>query len=226
MGIGFGGYFFNHQEKKIFDNDLLKPTWRSSGGIIGYAQFFSTYNFQLRTNIHFTYKPIMFSYTFQENSGTSITNSMTFNFISADLSLLGLYRINLKKSRILPFLGIFYSKNQFLDITFEESRTSFRLSGSNHVNSSNASFSPTINITNEGKSNSVGVNTGCFWGFENSRCDFFLITYLSPTLFFSDNFEYKNLQTKYYLQGHYNYFVLGTNLRLSKKQDTPRSTKY
>lgn len=218
IGVGFGGYFFNHQDKKIFENDLLKPTWRSSGGLLGYVNLYSDYNFQVRTNINLTYKPIVFSYTYQENFGKSITNSMTFNFYSADLSLLGLYSIKINKSHLLPCLGIFYSVNKFLDITFEEKQSSFRVDGSNHVSASTASFSPTINITNEAKANNLGLNAGCFWNFENSRCELFILAYLSPTKFFNDNFEYKSLQTPYYLQGRYHYFLLGSNVRLSKKK--------
>ncbi len=212
IGVGFGGYFFNHQDKHRFDNDLLQPTWSPSGGILGYINFFSDYHFQLRTNIYLTYKPIAFSYKYKENLGTTVTNSMTFNFYSADLSLLGLYKIDMKRSQLLPFLGIFYSANKFLDITFSENKDSFKPSTVTATN-----FNPSIDITNEGKAKSVGINTGCFWRFRNSKWEPFIIAYLSPTNFFSERLEYKSLNTKGYLQGHYHYFIMGTYFRLSNK---------
>jgi hypothetical protein len=216
FGIGAGSYIFNHKDKKRFEGDALQPTTSLSGGILGYINFRSDYNFQIRSNIHLTYKPISFSATFQDLSGTHITNSMTFNFFSADFSLLGLYKVNLRKTTLLPFLGIYYSMNKFIDVSFNERRRSFSWSYSNNVSSGTQIGTSNFIPLDESKSNNVGINAGCFWHFKRFiKSDFFLMAYLSPTNFFDGNFKYKSLNEEKYLQGNYNYFILGMNRKIS-----------
>jgi hypothetical protein len=44
------------------------------------------------------------------------------------------------------------------------------------------------------------------------------MAYLSPTNFFDGNFKYKSLNEEKYLQGNYNYFILGTNHKISTRK--------
>lgn len=218
IGAGFGGYFFKHQDKKRFENDLLQPTGRMSGGVLGYANFFSNYRFQMRTSVHLTFKPITFASTFRDASGTRIRNAMTFEFFASDFSLLGLYKINLRNSQILPFLGMYYSINKFSDLSFSIRKTTALFSNSSQNVSTGNNFSPGVSIVNESSSNYLGINAGCFWRLDRSRFELFLMGYLTPLNFFAENFTYKNINQINYLQGKYNYFIVGTNFKLSKSK--------
>ena len=221
LGVGVGGYFFNHTDKKRFENDVLQPASAISGGVLGYVGFRSDYKFQIRSNVYLTYKPIIFSSTFQDAGGTRLTNAMTFNFFSADFSLLGLYKIELKKSNILPFAGLYYSFNEFIDVSFSQRKSSFGTGNTTTVTAGGQAFATDFVPTNVSKSNNFGINTGLFWHPHLLRkCDFFIIAYLSATNFFDGNFEYKSLNQKRYLQGQYNYFILGANYRLSKNKSS------
>ncbi|MBL7818275.1 MAG: hypothetical protein JNL70_24905 [Saprospiraceae bacterium] len=218
IGLGLDSYFFNHQNKERFENDLLKPTASVAGSIQLYAHLASKHHFQLRANLHLALKPIALSNTYKDANNTSITQSVIYSFYSADLSLLGLYKIDFKKHRLLPALGIFYSANKFLDITFDDSRTTFRPFGAKPVNVTSSLFTPTIAVTNGGKAHSVGINAGCFWQLKQSRWEVFTMAYVSPTYFFSERLEYKSVNTIGYLQGRFHYFIVGANFRLSKRK--------
>ena len=219
IGIGFGGYFFNHDNKHRFDNDVLKPVGSVSGGVLGYVNFFSDYKFQVRSSVHLTTnKPIVFAATVKDANNVATRSAMTFNFVSMDFNLLGLYQIKLKKSQLRPFLGIFYAHNIFLDVSFSESKNVWTRTSPNSL-STGTPVSPTdLEVTRESPSNYLGINAGFFWQPNGSKFEVFTIAYLSPMKFFSEPFEYRSVNQVGYLQGRYQYFDVGVNYRLSKER--------
>lgn len=219
VGVSNHTHFFQHDDRRIFDNARYQPSIANSLGLNAYFEWQGEGRFQFRLNTALGEKKIVLASKFRlPDTGGRVKATISHRLIFADVAFLSVFNLSStknifldeKKSSFFPILGFHLSLNQYLG----------KIQGAKISNNGviNQGTLPAVDLTVEDYPFVIGagISLGTLYKFNLKKRHFALqaLLQLSPSDFFSDAFT----ATQPSVKGKYHYLSLGMYMPLIQKK--------